>query len=68
MVPVTNLENNTEGFEMNSALLAGDPHPCVGLTTSKILWNPDLHVIKEPLTSKKEGKEFEDTNKRNVDD
>ena len=39
---------------MNSALLAKDLHICVDLSTSKILWNSELHIIKGVLTSKKE--------------
>ena len=31
---------------MNSALLAKDLHLCVDLSTSKILWNSELHIIK----------------------
>lgn len=39
---------------MNSALLAGDPHPCADVTTPKMLWNPEHHVIRGALTSKKD--------------
>ena len=39
---------------MNSALLAKDLHLCVDLSTSKILWNSELHIIRGVLTSKKE--------------